>query len=113
MRFGNHCIGTPKTEPFRLALLRGDSKPGDLSVIPVVDRHICWGATNGKVQESPSDKLQALIILAIHDIAIETGISVTLVQSWVWHSVCRVKGHSDVIKPFEIGHFAVDATAAL
>ena len=105
-RFGNHDVGTKKTEPFRIALTRGDSKPFEL-VIPVLDRHAVWGATNGAVDASPSDTLQSLIVRGYHRVAKETGVPVTLLQSWGWHSVIKQKGNSsDVIKPFAIGDYA-------
>ena len=105
-RFNNHNIGTKKTEPFRVALSRGDSRPGEL-VTPVIDRHAVWGATNGRVTESPSDTLQAMIVRGYHRVAKDTGVPVTLLQSWGWHSVIKQKGSSsDVIKSFAIGDYA-------
>ena len=106
LRFGNSNLGTPKTQPFNESLLRGDSECGDTNVIPVIDRHICWGATMGEVAASPSVTLHKAIVRAVHRIAASEDCAVTTVQSWCWHGVLDAKGDTDIVKPFSIGDYA-------
>jgi len=113
LRFGNCNLGTPKTQPFNESLLLGDSKCGDTSVIPVIDRHICWGATVGKVLDKPSVTLHKAIVRAIHRVALKHDCPVTLVQSWCWHGVLDAKGDSDITKPFSIGDYAAEMAGSI